>query len=563
MVNHEDGGEDIYEDESEGNTPDEALDAAWLSGAFTNLDNRWAARWDKLEKEVKLIKSKQAEEFMEVKQQQWTQTKQASEEIDKLSKIVEGEATKDTNRAAHVNQRLESLARSQQHLSANQNEQKKALTELRSGIIQDIQMKLEAATENMKNDHGRTAGRQNPHADTYAERAARPGRNEAQKDKAITSYFEMAKRTTTQRPAASMTDGTLESVYAKEWSKQLVGAVKRALRIAIGVWKQQNVMEVDEENDEEASPDIDAVRHLNQFGTPEAPLMEVACTRDRKETVIKFFKESNIEVWPDTINPLLAPDIEPDDDSQMAAKRHHGHSIRVLNAWWKAAHYVQNANTAAYYFILVTQVVRSSGSPYAWPKQAIGINIDARGVHTPKDNPKIDWEYEQGVTAPGDNENSKSRTVTVRSFATGGALPAAKAVKRLRPDKTTEDGTGEEARQDNQRGTPILTVEDIRTPAHTNARPTSAHCTPASSAVRQTAAGPSNVDSPPFRSITLDQLTSTPARPMTLNYGDANPPPPTPQTEGNAHIQMSNSGRKLPPHGPRAGSKVSGVEHHC
>lgn len=62
--------------------------------------------------------------------------------------------------------------------------------------------------------------------------------------------------------------------------------------------------------------------------------MEVACAKERKEVVVQFFKDINIQVWPDTINPLLAPGIDPNDNSLTAAKRHRGHCGRFLNAWW-------------------------------------------------------------------------------------------------------------------------------------------------------------------------------------------------------------------------------------
>lgn len=175
----------------------------------------------------------------------------------------------------------------------------------------------------------------------------------------------------------------------------------------------------------EPNPDFDAVRHLNQFGTPNSPLMEIACTLERKDQVIQFFKDSDIQIWPDNINPLFAPDIAPGDTSLTAVKKHHGHSIRVLNACWKAGHYIQNQDTAAYYMRILTQVVRSSDTLYTWPSKVTGINIDARGVQNLRDNPKISFDYVQGYEAPVVS-NDRNKTIVVRSFATGGAPPQAK-----------------------------------------------------------------------------------------------------------------------------------------
>lgn len=67
---------------------------------------------------------------------------------------------------------------------------------------------------------------------------------------------------------------------------------------------------------------------------------------------------------------------------------------------------------------LTTQVVRSSGALYLWPPHVTGISIDSKGVINPKDNPKIEFEYEQGYQVLGDNSR-KNITITVRSFATG------------------------------------------------------------------------------------------------------------------------------------------------
>lgn len=321
-------------------------------------------------------------------------------------------------------------------------------------------------------------------------------------------------------------------------------------------------MDVEEGTEIEVTPDIDAVRHLNQFGTPDAPLMEIACTQDRKELVVKFFNESSIEVWPEDINPLLAPDISLDDDSTTAAKRHHVHTIRVLNAWWKGAHYVQNSDTAEYYMKLVTQAVRTSGSPYAWPKHVTGVRIDARGVLSPKDNPKIEFDYTPGFEEPEGSGYNNNKTVTLRSFATGGTLPLPKAVKRPRPNEQTATAAASDGGQGGGQGVNLISVDDIATPAPMNTRTVTIPFTPGTTTQRPAGAGSSNMDSPPFRPDEEDLHTNTPARQLALHYGDANPPPPTPQTDDNAHIQMTQSGKKLPDQGPRAGSRNRGVEQH-
>lgn len=85
----------------------------------------------------------------------------------------------------------------------------------------------------------------------------------------------------------------------------------------------------------EIMPDIDAVRHLNQFCSLDNPIMEVACTSERADLVRRFFQESEIQLWPQDINPLRDP---PTDESLAATRRHLGHTIRIHTAWWKTAH---------------------------------------------------------------------------------------------------------------------------------------------------------------------------------------------------------------------------------
>lgn len=128
------------------------------------------------------------------------------------------------------------MARRQLDIVNNQEEQKKSQAELKDNIIKDSEQKLEAVTGAMR--QAREADEQGPAkgAKTYVTRVAKESRGPRTRGE-IPSYFDMAKRVPTQRAAASQTDGTLERVYVKDWRKQPVGAVKRALRIAIGTWK--------------------------------------------------------------------------------------------------------------------------------------------------------------------------------------------------------------------------------------------------------------------------------------------------------------------------------------
>lgn len=117
------------------------------------------------------------------------------------------------------------------------------------------------------------------------------------------------------------------------------------------------------------------------------------------------------------------------------------HFTRVLTAWWKAAHYVQNRDTADYYNNITGLLVQSPRALYEWPALVEGVIIDApRGGEGVKENPKVSYSYEDGfeylANAP------LARQVKVRSFATGGTRRTAQTQKRFRPDDdTTQDET--------------------------------------------------------------------------------------------------------------------------
>lgn len=137
---------------------------------------------------------------------------------------------------------------------------------------------------------------------------------------------------------------------------------------------------------EETKPDLDAVRHVNQFGSPTQPMMEISSTPEKSDTVRDFLRENNIETWSSYINPFLDPSVEVADTSQEADEKKFGHFTRLLVAWWKAADFVQSRDTALFYQRLVKQVVQGADPLQKWPNNIIGIAVDAKGVRDSKEN---------------------------------------------------------------------------------------------------------------------------------------------------------------------------------
>lgn len=106
----------------------------------------------------------------------------------------------------------------------------------------------------------------------------------------------MVKKATNTRRTTTRTDGVLSRVYIHDWRSEPVGKVKKYLRREIGEWLQQRMVEDGQEDDGNSGPDVDSVRHVNQFGSPEVPIMEVACVPAKAEAVREFFRQNGIDV---------------------------------------------------------------------------------------------------------------------------------------------------------------------------------------------------------------------------------------------------------------------------
>lgn len=75
-------------------------------------------------------------------------------------------------------------------------------------------------------------------------------------------------------------------------------------------------MQEEEVKEMEFIPYMDTIRHVNQFGTPETPIMEIDCVPDKVATVRVFMEHNNIELWSADLNPLVEHSTDPADTSQ-------------------------------------------------------------------------------------------------------------------------------------------------------------------------------------------------------------------------------------------------------
>lgn len=320
---------------------------------------------------------------------------------------------------------------------------------------------------------------------------------------------------------------------------------------------------------EEGAVDIDAVLHLNQFGTLEHTLIKIACTPERVVLVKNFFRATEIELWPDNFNPLMAPDTPTTDESTPAVKLHVHHFTGLLVAWWKAAHYVKNKDMADYYTCIMGKVVHSPGELYGWSKLVIGVSVDGRGVAEPKKNPKVDFEYEVGHEDLAATTNRQG--LTIRSFATGGSCPPEHAAKRQR-SVNSQQAEGEDRERIAEQPQPNrLGVEDIQTPVDMGKQVAQNQVTPAKEAGSVAQAGQSTaMTTTPLYSKTPLGTQSSPVPQLSQYYGSSpsqpNPPPPTAPSQSGKQkrVQVSaESGRKMKSHGLTAFSRTNGIESHC
>lgn len=65
------------------------------------------------------------------------------------------------------------------------------------------------------------------------------------------------------------------------------------------------------------------------------------------------------------------------------------HFIRLLLAWWKAAHYVFSEGTRAFYKRTLKKLIAGDGKFFKWPAFITAIHIDASPVKGRKDKPRI------------------------------------------------------------------------------------------------------------------------------------------------------------------------------
>lgn len=273
------------------------------------------------------------------------------------------------------------MEENQRSIIRSQDDQKSALAAVQQAVIDDIIKKIEDTNQQVGAVMPHTQGNGQGNKHSYAHKAALPAvQNGTQTTpQPIPKYVAITKRTSSTRTPTSQTNGGLAIVYVKDSRSEPVGIAKKTLRQDIAEWLQQKEGEEGAMVIEETWPDLDAVRHVNQFGTPDEPMMEICCTSEKVDSVRAFLPDNDIETWPSDTKPLRIPSIQTTDTSPAAVKKGVGHLTRVILSWWKAANFVQSTDKALYYQRLIMQKVQDPDALHQWPSYITGINIDARG----------------------------------------------------------------------------------------------------------------------------------------------------------------------------------------
>lgn len=143
------------------------------------------------------------------------------------------------------------------------------------------------------------------------------------------------------------------------------------------------------------------------------------------------------------MNPCIYPELEEnaEEDTKQLAKNMQTHFIRVLLAWWKAAHCVFSQDTRLYYIRTLQQLISGKNKLFKWPAFVKSIHIDVKEVNIRKDNPRIWFEYQTGYEYLANVGSRQKIEIKAKSFATnlaGTKTPAAKQ-KRSHEEPENED----------------------------------------------------------------------------------------------------------------------------
>lgn len=370
--------------------------------------------------------------------------KQLSESREDMSQMADKiEAVKSQQEVAREEARKEALSTKHslqevrdinEHLAK---EQTKALQKIQEQVLREVQGNILGAQPNGPMD----LEKESNETGEWARKARTPMHTENAGDRnaILPRYSEMESRTERPKTKTTNTNGTLSLVYVADWKDESIGKVKNALRAEIGQASNVAASHSGENRNSKYWPDVNAVRHINQYGTdsesPNRPLMEIACTAEKAEMVMDFFKKHGTTVFDGDLNPCIDPTFlegDEDGDKDALARRMKNHMVRLLLAWWKTANYIFSQDTKLFYKSALSQLLSGRDKLFEWPAFITAIHIDASGVNDRKDHPRIWFEYKEGYEFLNDERAKSTTKVQVQSFSSLKTVTPTPASKRKR-----------------------------------------------------------------------------------------------------------------------------------
>lgn len=229
---------------------------------------------------------------------------------------------------------IKKVQEAQRNLEAKQEQ---ALQQLRQQVLKELDDKT--GRVNNQQDHPIPPSRRNaPNSEWLRRATERPQTHEKRIcDEPIPQrYSEIFQKEMSTRPKSANKNGALALVYVRDWKNESIGIIKRALRSELDQIPDEptNQNNNDEDQGNEKWPDIDAVRHINVYGTPTSPLMEIACTPAIEAKLRAFFAQKDVEVGDCELNRCIDPAIQETTktDNKKIALRLKNHFVRLLLA---------------------------------------------------------------------------------------------------------------------------------------------------------------------------------------------------------------------------------------
>lgn len=138
---------------------------------------------------------------------------------------------------------------------------------------------------------------------------------------------------------------------------------------------------------------IDAARHIIQVHRGKKPILEIACTKNERPTLINFCRRHEVEIMKEDFNPLMA-NTEQGQDEDKVVELNLRQCKRMMIEWAKAAHNIRSVHTREYYRRFLIKMAGIETTEYEWPRNIMDVGIDCTDGKDAQ--PQIDLVMQDG-----------------------------------------------------------------------------------------------------------------------------------------------------------------------